>query len=189
MNIRSVQYSPRPSNQSWGPVYLDQLAKPGAPLSHRMCAYRTAFSDAPIARLDHHLACTLYGKLNVVQFAELFVSQRRPKVPAVCADEPNGRGTNGFIQPPVRGSASLLADQSSQTFLYIALCQSPDLTGADTHLLRCLLLISLAFPQQIQYLYTFYFLLTHQFVYLQYIRHSFNSGEFNQLKFRSSKTP
>ena len=72
-----------------------------------------------VARLDHQLAGALDGQLNVVPLGESLVSQRRPKVPVVCTDELDGRGTDGFIQPPIRGPTALLADQSTQTFRLI----------------------------------------------------------------------
>ena len=130
-------------------IYLDHFAKPGTTLTHRVSTHRSACSTAPVARPDHQLTGTLDGQLNIVPFRKLLVGQRRPKVSVVCADKLNSRGANGFIQPPIRGSTALLAGQSTQTFRQIALCQSPNLTGANTHPLRCLLLADLALFQKI----------------------------------------
>ena len=82
-------------------IYLDQLAKPRTPLTHRVSAYRAALLGLPIARFDHNLPRTLDGELNAMQLSQLLASQSRPKVTVVRADEVNRRRAGGFIQMPV----------------------------------------------------------------------------------------
>ena len=73
-------------------------------------AHRTAAPGFPITGLHHQLASAFDGKVNAVQLGKLFVSQRRPKVTVVCANELDYGRAEGFSQPPIRFSAALLAD-------------------------------------------------------------------------------
>ena len=46
------------------------------------------------------------------------------------ADQFDGRGAEGFIQPSIRGATTPLADQPGYPFLLVAISQSAHLAGA-----------------------------------------------------------
>ncbi|RFC39039.1 MAG: hypothetical protein DID89_2727548097 [Candidatus Nitrotoga sp. CP45] len=98
----------------------------------------------------HHLADTLDGQPDAVQLGELLAGQRWAEVTVMYADQFDGCGTDGFIQPPIRGYAALFADQPGYPFRLVAIGQSVNITGGDANLLRRLLLADFAFVQLVQ---------------------------------------
>lgn len=120
-------------------IYLNKFAKPGATFAHGVRAHRATTPGFPIAGLHHHLAGALDGQPDAVQLGEFLVGQRRAEVTVMCADQLDVHGTEGFIQPPIRGSTALLADQPGYPFLLVAIGQSAHLARGDAHLPRRLL--------------------------------------------------